>query len=114
MTASCKTRRFPKSPGVQGAFWEIIASVEQSRVVPASQDHKRSAQDWLLRAAGPVEAIKNGGDSSGEKAEYALALFRLWRAEGLLRVIGSDRLAGRLDSFMTRLKKLRAARWGVV
>ena len=81
-------------------------------MAPASQDGKRSAQDWLLRAAGPVGAIKNGGSSAGEKPEYALALFRLERAAGLLRAIGSDRLADRLDAFMARLRKLREARWG--
>ena len=81
-------------------------------MAPTLREDKRSAQDWLLRAAGPVGAIKNGGGDAGGEAQYALALFRLARAEALLRTIGSNRLADRLEGFMGRLRKLRAAQWG--
>jgi len=112
LAAADRSRRPPRPDGVQEKFWEIIALVEQTRMAPALLADKRSAQNWLLRAAGPVGAIKNGGGDAGGEGHYALALFRLARAEALLRTIGSSRLADRLEGLMGRLRKLRAARWG--
>ena len=112
MTTATKPHKTPKPVGIQETFWDIIMRVGQSQVAPASQEGKRNAQGWLLRAAGPVGTIKSGADAAGGKPQYALALFRLERAEALLRVIGCRGVADRLGCFMVRIKKLREARWG--
>jgi hypothetical protein len=112
LTSTAKFRRSSKALGIQETFWDIIMRVGQSQVAPASQEGKRNAQGWLLRAAGPVGSLKSGGGPDGDQAQYALALFRLERAEELLRVIGCRRVADRLGGFVVRIKKLRQARWG--
>jgi hypothetical protein len=113
LTSSVKFRKPVKPLGVQEMFWDITMRVGKSQVSPASQEGKRNAQGWLFRAAGPVGTIRDGADPAGRQPQYALAVFRLERAEVLHRVIGCRRVADRLGGFVLRLKKLRAAGWGV-
>jgi len=112
LTSPAKFRQSSKALGIQETFWDIIMRVGQSQVAPASREDKRNAQGWLLRAAGPVGAIKAGPHAAGSPAVYALALFRLERAEALLRVLGCRRVADQLGGFAARLRKLRELQWG--